>query len=91
MEVRLKKAWRNHPAGTLLESVSDGVMKDLKKLGVLDTRRKRPSKKIEEVVKSTISPVNKMISESPKEKEEGESSPSSSKEKAGVKRSQVQK
>lgn len=71
MGVTLKKAWKNHPAGTVLESVSDGVMSDLRKLGVIDTGRKRPSRKVEETVKSTISPVNKMISESPKEKEEG--------------------
>ncbi len=81
MEVTLKKAWKNHPAGTVLESVSSGVMKDLKALGVLDTRRKKLPKKqatpvIEEKTKEVISPVNKMISTSPEKKEEGESSPS---------------
>ena len=81
MEVTLTKQWKNHPAGTVLESVSDGVMKDLKELGVVDTRRKKAFKKIKEKTKSVISPVNKMISESPKEKEGGESSPSSSKKK----------
>jgi hypothetical protein len=88
VEVKLKKPWKNHPAGTVIESVSDGVMSDLRKLGVLDTGRKKPSKKppvvsMEEKTKSVISPVNKMISEAPKEKkEEGEAkSPSSSKEK----------
>ncbi len=94
MDVKLKKAWKNHPAGTVITSVSSGVMKDLKALGVLDTGRKwrgKVSKKvsekvIDEAVKSTISPVNKMISESPKEKEEGEAkSPSTSKEKVDVK------
>ncbi len=86
MDVKLKKAWKNHPAGTVITSVSSGVMKDLKALGVLDSGRKRPSKKKEETVKSTIAPVNKMISESPKEKEEGETkSPSTSKEKVDVK------
>jgi len=82
VEVKLIKKWKNHPAGTVIESVSDGVLKDLKRLGVIGTGRKRPSKKIEEKVKSTISPVDKMISQSPKEKEEGEAkSPSYLREK----------
>lgn len=82
MEIILKKKWKNHPAGTVLESVSDGVMKELKELGVLEKGRKRSSRKIEGMVKSTTSPVNKMISESPKEKAEGEvKSPSYLKEK----------
>ncbi len=85
MEVILKKKWKNHPAGTMLKSVSPGVMKDLKALGVLDVERKRPSRKTEEMVKSTTSPVNKMISESPKEKGEGDNPPSTSKEKVNVK------
>jgi len=72
VEVKLIKAWKNHPAGTVIESVSDGVLKDLKRLGVIKTGRKRTSKKTEEKTKSVISPVNKMTSQSPEKKEEGE-------------------
>ena len=82
MDVTLRKKWKNHPAGTVLTSVSSGVMKDLKVLGVLDVGRKRPSRRVEETVKSTTAPVNKMIDTSPKNKEEGEvNPPSASKEK----------
>ncbi len=86
MRITLKKAWKNHPAGTVLESVSDGIMKELKALGVLDAGRKRSSKKqatpgIEEKAKEVTSPTNKMISTSTEKKEEGAKTPSYLKEK----------
>lgn len=73
MELKLAKRWKNHPAGTILTSVSDDIVKELKKLKVLETAAKKPSIKKEEKTKSVkSSPVNKMIGESPEKKEEGE-------------------
>jgi len=41
MKIKLTKPWKNHPAGTVLESVSDSILKDLKKLGVLEEDKPR--------------------------------------------------
>jgi len=45
MDVKLKKPYKNHPAGAVLASVSSDILNELAKLKVIDVVKKKSKKK----------------------------------------------
>jgi len=82
MQVTLIKPWLNHPSGTVIKSVSPGILAELKRLGcvagpksiefapdVFEAVEKLKKKEKKERA-FTGPPANKMIGESPEIKTE---------------------
>lgn len=68
-DIKLKKSWNNHNKGTVLKSVSPGIVDELVKGNFAD----KPEKKARKEVKRP--PSNKAVSSAPSNKAVG-SSPS---------------